>query len=270
MIKFSIITVCLNAGSDLVDTIESTLNQSYGNFEIIVKDGFSVDGSIEKIPRDERVKLIQKKDAGIYDAMNQGIEAATGDYFIFMNAGDTFYKTTTLAELKENIEKKPGELYYGHCYNKRFQLIDTVPPKLTRYFCYRSMICHQATVYASEIIKKRSYDVSYKVSADRERMVYALIKEQARCVYVPITIAVFQSGGFCTTEKAKTELEEEDLRLKKQYFSAGERRKYELRRAITFPELRSKLVRCPFLYRTYKKIIGALYGTRIKEVKDEK
>ena len=94
---FSIITVCLNAGDDLILTIESALNQTYSDFEIIVKDGFSTDGSVEMIPKDDRIRLIQKKDNGIYDAMNQGIEVASGQYIIFMNAGDKFYNNKVLA-----------------------------------------------------------------------------------------------------------------------------------------------------------------------------
>lgn len=106
MIKFSIITVCLNAGQDLIDTVENTLNQSYDNFEIIVKDGFSKDGSIEKLPYNDKIKLIQKKDTGIYDAMNQGIEAATGDYLIFMNCGDWFYDGSVLERIDAAIKEK--------------------------------------------------------------------------------------------------------------------------------------------------------------------
>ena len=90
MIKFSIVTVCLNAGQDLIDTVNSTLGQSYDCFEILVKDGFSTDGSTEQLPEDERIRLIQKKDTGIYDAMNQAVEEALGDYLIFMNCGDRF------------------------------------------------------------------------------------------------------------------------------------------------------------------------------------
>ena len=113
MIKFSIITVCLNAGQDLIDTVENTLNQSYDNFEIIVKDGFSKDGSIEKLPYNDKIKLIQKKDTGIYDAMNQGIEAATGDYLIFMNCGDWFYDGSVLERIDAAIKEKQEMCYYG-------------------------------------------------------------------------------------------------------------------------------------------------------------
>ena len=87
MIKFSIITVCLNAGNDLLETVESTLKQSYDEFEIIVKDGFSKDCSIEKLPQNKKVCVYQEKDKSVYDAMNQAIAYATGDYCLFINEG---------------------------------------------------------------------------------------------------------------------------------------------------------------------------------------
>ena len=90
MLRFSIITVCLNAGQSLLDTVERTLGQTYEHFEIIVKDGGSTDGSIEKLPSDPRIRVVTRQDTGIYDAMNQGIEEAKGDYLIFMNCGDWF------------------------------------------------------------------------------------------------------------------------------------------------------------------------------------
>ena len=67
MIKFSIITVCLNAGQDLIDTVENTLNQSYDNFEIIVKDGFSKDGSIEKLPYNDNPALFDFAEIKVFD-----------------------------------------------------------------------------------------------------------------------------------------------------------------------------------------------------------
>ena len=106
MIKFSIITVCLNAGNDLLYTVAETLNQSYKNFEIVIKDGFSSDGAVENLPMDSRLRVIRKKDTGIYDAMNQAIEEAAGEYLIFMNAGDTFYAETTLEEIAAQITDK--------------------------------------------------------------------------------------------------------------------------------------------------------------------
>ena len=260
MIKFSIITVCLNAGNDLLETVESTLKQSYSEFEIIVKDGFSKDESICKLPQDKRIHLVQKKDTGIYDAMNQGIEVAQGDYMIFMNAGDKFYDSEVLKRIADGIEETSGDLYYGRCYNQILDVVDPAPKKMTKYFCYRSMICHQATIYKTNMLKKRGYDVSYTVSADRERMLYAVIKEKARCVYLPVVVVAFQGGGFCTTDKAKRLLANEKERLTKTYFSAAERLKYGIQHKLTFPALRKKVLNNESAVRIYRKFISKIYG----------
>lgn len=259
MIKFSIITVCLNAGNDLLETVESTLKQSYDEFEIIVKDGFSKDESICKLPQDKRIHLVQKKDTGIYDAMNQGIEAAQGDYMIFMNAGDKFYDSEVLKRIADGIEETPGDLYYGRCYNQILDVVDPAPKKLTKYFCYRSMICHQATIYKTSMLKKRGYDISYTVSADRERMLYAVIKEKARCVYLPVVVVAFQGGGFCTTDKAKKLLINEQKRMKETYFSKSERMRYVIAHEITLPHIREKVLKNPKIKKTYRTLIAKIY-----------
>ena len=83
-VKYSILVVCLNSGQRLLDTIESIISQKYQNYEIIVKDGESTDGSIEQLrssfaEKMEQIQIISCKDSGIYDAMNQACSYATGD-----------------------------------------------------------------------------------------------------------------------------------------------------------------------------------------------
>lgn len=259
MIKFSVITVCLNAGNYLHETIKSTLMQTYRNFEIIVKDGYSTDDSIENISNDARIRLIQKKDTGIYDAMNQGIDAATGDYLVFMNAGDLFYANTVLQEVAEKIEKNRYDLYYGRCYNRLLDVVDPAPSKLTKYFCYRSMICHQATFYSRAMLKNRGYDISYHVSADRERMLHAIIREKVSSEYLSTIIVSFQGGGFCTTDKAKKLLIDEQKRMKKAYFSKPERVRYVIAHEITLPHIREKVLKNPKIKKTYRTLIAKIY-----------
>lgn len=260
MIKFSIITVCLNAGNDLLETVMSTLNQSYDLFELIVKDGYSKDGSINKLPHDNRIRIVQERDSGIYDAMNQGIEAAQGDYMIFMNAGDKFYDSDVLKKISNGIKQSPGDLYYGRCYNQKLDVIDPAPKRLTKYFCYRSMICHQAMVYKTSILKNRGYDITYTVSADRERMLYAVIKENVKSVYLPVVVVTFQGGGFCTTNKAKGMLAEEKKRLRKKYFSSAEQLKYGFLHKLTLPTIRKIILNSDSVIRAYRKVISKIYG----------
>ena len=85
--KFTIVTVAYNAGEKLLKTVEDTLKQTYDDFEIIVKDGGSSDGSLEPVRKleSEKIKIFSGKDNGIYDAMNIAVKAATGDYVIFLN-----------------------------------------------------------------------------------------------------------------------------------------------------------------------------------------
>ena len=163
MIQFSIITVCLNAGQGLLDTVERTLGQTYGHFEIIVKDGGSNDGSLEKLPSDPRIRVVTRKDTGIYDAMNQGIEEARGDYLIFMNCGDWFYSPDVLQSVADGIGEQREPLYYGKCFDRMTGQVRAYPKQLTRMTCYRTMICHQATIYRADVLKQRPYDLSYRI-----------------------------------------------------------------------------------------------------------
>ena len=95
-IKYSILVVCLNAGQRLLDTIDSIISQKYQNYEIIIKDGESQDGSVELVKSRyteylSRIQIYSQRDSGIYDAMNQACTYAKGDYYLFLNTGDSFY-----------------------------------------------------------------------------------------------------------------------------------------------------------------------------------
>ena len=111
-ITFSIIVVCLNAGQELLRTVDSILGQTYPHFEIIVKDGMSSDGFVEKLPGDERIRVVRQKDKGIYDAMNQAIPLVSGDYVLFLNCGDYFYNEKVLEKTGAWISH-PGKSIMG-------------------------------------------------------------------------------------------------------------------------------------------------------------
>jgi len=96
--KFSIITVNYNNKTGLFNTIKSVINQTFSDFEFIIIDGGSDDGSIEVIKEysDRITYWVSERDNGIYNGMNKGIVQAKGDYVNFMNSGDTFYSNNTL------------------------------------------------------------------------------------------------------------------------------------------------------------------------------
>ena len=99
--KISVITICYNCRSDLEQTVNSVLAQTYANVEYIIVDGGSTDGTLAMMDkyRDRITTFISEHDDGIYDALNKGVRAATGEWIICMNAGDTFAKPTTLADV---------------------------------------------------------------------------------------------------------------------------------------------------------------------------
>lgn len=106
--KFSIITVCYNAKENIGKTIESVLAQDYKDYEYIIVDGASTDGTVDIISEcaasDSRVKYTSEKDNGLYDAMNKGASLASGDYIQFLNAGDILYGENTLSLVAKQID----------------------------------------------------------------------------------------------------------------------------------------------------------------------
>ena len=105
MFKVSIVTVSLNAKKEIQGTIESVLSQTYPLIEYILIDGDSTDGTIDivKTYKERISKLLVEKDHGVYDAMNKALSMATGDFLIFMNAGDKFVAEFTVENAMRSV-----------------------------------------------------------------------------------------------------------------------------------------------------------------------
>ena len=112
----SIITVVLNGEEHLNKTLNSVINQTYENLEYIVVDGGSTDGTVDNIKKyeDKIDYWVCEKDNGLYDAMNKGIDIATGEWINFMNAGDEFYNYSVLMDLFNNQIHEEAEIIYGN------------------------------------------------------------------------------------------------------------------------------------------------------------
>ena len=111
--KFSVITVCLNPGEKLDATLASVLEQTFEDAEVVLKDGGSKDGSVERWKRENashpgfgRVRVLEEKDKGIYDAMNQAAAHALGEFLIFLNCGDVFPDKRVLERTAEVLAKE--------------------------------------------------------------------------------------------------------------------------------------------------------------------
>ena len=262
MIKFSIITVCLNAGKDVLDTVQNILQQNYDNYELIVKDGFSQDGSLDNLPNDSHIRLIRKKDKSVYDAMNQGITEATGDFCIFINAGDGLYASNTLQQIADFISCNNGDFYYGRSYTIEENVIRFGPKKMTKNFCYRSTVCHQAMVIKTPFLKKRGYDCTFGVSADREWMIYAFIEAQMQFVQIPFIIANYKGGGISVAKNSAALIHEEDKILKVRYFTKMERTLFAFCELITLRCIREFINSNPKFRSMYGRLKYVIVGRK--------
>jgi glycosyltransferase involved in cell wall biosynthesis len=174
----TIITVCKNAGQDLIRTCQSVLNQTFTNIQYIIQDAVSDDDitlSYIYSLQDSRVSVFSGSDSGIYDAMNRAIEKANGKWCIFLNAGDYFRSNESLARIVTDAEAETEiDLFVFANYNEFSKTIKTYPKKISRYFLYRNAICHQGQLWKTDALKKYlPFDLNYKILADQELLLRA-------------------------------------------------------------------------------------------------
>lgn len=166
--KFSIIVVSLNTKINFIKTLESIKTQTYKNFEVIVIDGESTDGTIDEILKQKNslINLFKiEKDEGIYDAMNKGVILSSGKWTIFLNSGDIFANPNVLKNIsEENLENY--EVVFGDTIinTKSFKFLSE-----GNFFNENTItmpFCHQSVLVKSKIIKETLFDIKYKLSAD--------------------------------------------------------------------------------------------------------
>lgn len=264
---YSIIVVCLNAGKRLQDTVESIFEQDYNKFEVIVKDGGSSDGSIERLKdsfTDERLHIYIQKDTGIYDAMNQAIKLANGAYFLFLNAGDSFYNNTVLNKITDEIEKKKKEnkrvdVIYGNLYHKLLDTFIFAAPTINDFACYRNVPCHQTCFYHRSLFTARGYNTKYNVRADYEHFLWCYYKKKALFYYVPVTIAAYEGGGYSETKENKKRSAHQHQEIVVHYMGKKKVTKYRFIMLLTFAPIRSAIAESKYLSGMYNGLKTAVY-----------
>lgn len=166
MPKFSVITVNFNNKDGLERTIQSTLNQTYNDYEYIVVDGGSTDGSREIIEKykEQFDWWCSEPDGGIYPAMNKGVRHANGDYCIFMNSGDAFYDKNVLADASR--ETKDNDIISGRAISNDGKFINEINHKDIFEQIMLSSLPHQATFIKKRLLEVHPYDESLKIASD--------------------------------------------------------------------------------------------------------
>lgn len=217
--KFSIITVCRNEEGTVRDTCESIVTQTWQDYEWIVIDGASTDGTLNILEefRDYVSTSISEPDQGIYDAMNKGIDLARGEYVVFMNGGDTFASDHAL-EIAAQAPQK--DLIYG---NLRYDTMDgeihSYPNQFRDRDLIKWMIPHQASFYRREIFDIfGKYDTNYRIAADYELNARMIAKHRISHFHVNEPLAIFNRTGVSSSPRHRLLRKQENHRIRMKYF----------------------------------------------------
>lgn len=195
---FSIITINLNNVIGLKETMSSILTQSFSDYEIIVVDGGSTDGSKEYIDsiKNNKITSLYERDNGIYDAMNKGMKCAKGKYLLFINSGDCLAEDITLEKIAISING--ADMLYGDTIvvsenGKKYFYKKARDIKWKSYLLFTH---HQSIVYKLEVIKRKmiQYDLNYKIASDYA-FTLNFIKYAKNIKRVNYPISKFKFGG---------------------------------------------------------------------------
>ena len=220
----SIITVCYNEIERIKLTCESIVNQTMQDFEWIVLDGGSTDGTLDVLSKYRHCMSYFKTgpDGGIYAAMNQGIEIAQGEYCLFLNGGDSLYQNDTIEKVSPYLIDSHGLLIgQVHIIISEKKAVIFGKPSWPRWYFLIWCPPHQSTLCKTDILKSfGGFDTSYKILADFN-FVLSAIHNSVQIKSIPVIVSNFYYDGLSQT--AKTLRIQEDRHIKKKYFSYFER-----------------------------------------------
>jgi glycosyltransferase involved in cell wall biosynthesis len=207
--RFSIITICYNSANTIRSAIESVLSQDYSNIEYIIIDGASTDGTAELVKSygDKINKFVSEPDKGLYDALNKGINLATGDVIGFVNADDLLAGDNVISDIAMGFDKTAVDGLYG---DLEYVAKDNTA-KVIRYwqsgnFKYSSLrlgwMPPHPTLYLKRSVYQRArlddggyFDTSFKIAADYDFMMRVLGKLKVDVTYLPQVLVKMRLGG---------------------------------------------------------------------------
>ncbi|MEQ3657273.1 MAG: glycosyltransferase family 2 protein [Dokdonia sp.] len=197
--KLSIIIPTFNAAQTVVATLESVLAQRFDDWEVWIMDGASTDQTpmlVEAIiAKSDRMHWVSEKDKGVYDAMNKGIEKASGEYLYFMGSDDIFYNDKTLEKLFAQVHTQT-DIFYGNVKFKGNGKVHSGPSSLDRLVFEQVSICHQAIFYKHSVFKTIGlYNTEYFIHADYDFNIRCFRNDQLSIQYIDQIVAIFNEQG---------------------------------------------------------------------------
>jgi len=218
MFKLSIITINYNNLVGLKRTVESVVNQTWQEFEYIVIDGGSTDGSAEYIESQKQHfdYWVSESDKGIYNAMNKGIAKATGEYLLFLNSGDHLYSATVLSENHSAIKEKDLIYFDVQMIGEFTSKMVSHPDELRFYHFYINGLNHQSVLIRRCLFDIVGfYDENLKIVSDWKFFILALFKFNCSYINIKKTLSTYYLDGI----SSKEDLWYERSQVLKEHFS---------------------------------------------------
>lgn len=215
--KLSIITINRNNSKGLEQTIESVLAQTFRDFEYVIIDGASSDGSVDLIRKyaDDIHSWVSEPDKGIFNAMNKGIRRAKGEYLLFLNSGDRLAHPGVLDLLRDATE----DVVYGDIRYEDEVAPFVMPDRLTLETFLGPSIGHNASFIKATLFEKYGlYNEDNKIVSDLEFFMIAIIKHRSTYRHIGQVLTLMQSGGVSITRSHEALKKEERMACFKRAF----------------------------------------------------
>lgn len=225
MPKVSVITINYNDAPGLERTINSVVSQSVDDIELVVVDGGSTDGSLDVIKKNAGKinSWISEKDNGIYDAQNKGVAKASGDYLIFLNAGDSFYSERVVEKFYGFTKANPAKIYFGNSNVTEADGSSSVlvpPQKPDLNFWYSNTLNHQAVFMHTSLFKEFGcFNIENKYASDFEHLFKIFLKDRTEFTHFNETVCNYDNTGLTSKDEFHQRLIAERITIMKKYVS---------------------------------------------------
>jgi glycosyltransferase involved in cell wall biosynthesis len=208
--KLSIITINRNNAAGLEKTIQSVVCQKYTNFEYIVIDGASDDGSVEVINKfSNNINYwISEPDSGVYNAMNKGIQKAQGEYCLFLNSGDYLISSDTLHNAFNEInDMPPADIFYSDWPRSNGDIIHIPQPLTVKYLLFSTISHQNSLIKRSLFLEHGLYNEKFRIVSDSEFYVLEFLKHKSTFSHIKTNISIYDMDGI-SSQKNKEHLSE--------------------------------------------------------------
>lgn len=213
--KFSIITINYNNCEGLKKTIPSVIEQNYKDYEYIIIDGGSTDGSVDVIKKYEQFisYWVSEKDCGIYNAMNKGIRHSTGEYLNFMNSGDTFFESDILKKIETQLENY--DIVVGKEFHQNPVTGETastfLPSRLSMATFVVSYLPHQSGFIRRSLLETMPYDENLHIVSDWKFYMYQIVYNESSIKLIDLIISKREQNGISNANGTLNNKEREQV-----------------------------------------------------------